>query len=158
MEKVYDAQLRWELKRRTEADDGIDFLSLRRVATPWNEDVELRRHPAVVTDECHRSRRENQCRPSQFGRTARRHAEEVYRVSLPTTPTNGRTVGGSCSATPFDCVIHYHAAYLWSTTCATPSSGGRWLFWFSPEGTHQRKYRAATANLKWWPSHSLIDP
>ena len=40
VENLRDAHLRWELKRRIETDEDIDFLSLRKVAMLWAEEVE----------------------------------------------------------------------------------------------------------------------
>ena len=39
VETLRNAHLRWELKRRMETDDDIDFVSLRKVATLWAEEV-----------------------------------------------------------------------------------------------------------------------
>ena len=40
VENLRDAHLRWELKRRIESDEDIDFLSLRKIAMLWAEEVE----------------------------------------------------------------------------------------------------------------------
>ena len=40
IENVRDVLLRWELKRRIEADDSANFLALRKVAMLWAEEVE----------------------------------------------------------------------------------------------------------------------
>ena len=40
VENVRDVHLRWELKRRFETDNSLDFLALRRVAMMWAEEVE----------------------------------------------------------------------------------------------------------------------
>lgn len=40
VENVRDVHLRWELKRRIEANGAIDFLSLRKVAMQWADEVE----------------------------------------------------------------------------------------------------------------------
>ena len=40
VENLRDAHLRWELRRRIESDEDIDFLSLRKVAMQWAEEVE----------------------------------------------------------------------------------------------------------------------
>ena len=40
VENLRDAHLHWELKRRVETDEDIDFLSLRKVAMLWAEEVE----------------------------------------------------------------------------------------------------------------------
>ena len=40
VENLRDAHLRWELRRRIESDEVIDFLSLRKVAMQWAEEVE----------------------------------------------------------------------------------------------------------------------
>ena len=47
VENVRDVLLRWELKRRIEADVSANFLALRKVAMLWSEEEEGAAHSKV---------------------------------------------------------------------------------------------------------------